>query len=187
MLFFLLVALSLWEPLVRAQSPLSIPAAVERPHDDPQRVQTYIVHVRKPKNLVLRGAGEREDWHKSFLPSLTLDSGEPRLVYSYEHAIRGFAARLTPEEAEAMESTDGVLSVQPDFKLTTMTTHTPDFLGLTRSGQLWEQSSAGEGKVIGIVDFGFDSSHDSFWGGGMKPPPQSLERKMQLSSAALQQ
>ena len=173
LLFFLFAALYLWGPPVLARPRLSIPGAVERPEDDPQSVQTYIVHVRKPNNLVLRSTREREDWHKSFLPSLTLDSGEPRLVFSYEHAIRGFAARLTPEEAEAMASTDGVLSVQPDFELATRTTHTPEFLGLTRSGQLWEQSSRGKGKVIGVLEHEFDSSHESFSDDGMTPPPPS--------------
>ena len=76
-----------------------------------------------------------------------------------------------------MESTDGVLSVQPDFELTTRTTHTPEFLGFTRSGQLWEQSRRGEGKVIGVVEFGFDSSHESFSDDGMTPPPPSWKGK----------
>ena len=150
----------------------------ERPDDDRRRVQTYIVHVQKPKSLVLRGAREREDWHRSFLPSLALDSGEPRLVYSYEHAIGGFAARLTPEEAQAMEDTDGVLSVQPDSELTPRTTHSQKFLGLTRSGQLWENSHGGQGKVIGVLEFGFYPGHRSFSSGfDMPEAPDSWKGK----------
>ena len=177
-LLFLLAVFALWGPLVLAQSRLSLLKAVERPDDDRRRVQTYIVHVQKPKSLVLRGAREREDWHRSFLPSLALDSGELRLVYSYEHAIGGFAARLTPEEAEAMEDTDGVLSVQPDSKLTPRTTHSQKFLGLTRSGQLWEKSDGGRGKVIGVLEFGFYSGHKSFTSGYYMPePPDSWKGK----------
>ncbi|KAL7165242.1 hypothetical protein ACSBR2_041014 [Camellia fascicularis] len=60
----------------------------------------------------------------SFLPSSS------RLVYSYRNVITGFAARLSPEEAKAMEKIDGFESAQPRRVLSLHTTHSPSILGL---------------------------------------------------------
>ncbi|XP_039122397.1 subtilisin-like protease [Dioscorea cayenensis subsp. rotundata] len=66
--------------------------------ENTSQIQTYIVHVLKPERSNFLGAEDLENWHKSFLPNTTLDTGEPRMLYSYKEAISGFAARLTPEE-----------------------------------------------------------------------------------------
>src|SRR5438270_718612 len=77
-------------------------------------IQTYIVFVEEPMDREFIGSQELEAWHRSFLPNVTLDSGEPRLVYSYREAISGFAAKLTREEVWAMEKMEGFLSAEPD-------------------------------------------------------------------------
>lgn len=135
-----------------------------------QRIHTYIVHVQKPKDADLLNE-ELEKWHKSFLPNTTLDSGEPRLVYSYHDTISGFAARLTKEEVKAMESMEGFIQAQPDEVLPLLTTYTPDFVGLSQRNGTWYDDGYGKGMVIGILDTGIDPTHPSFSDEGMPMPP----------------
>jgi arginyl-tRNA--protein-N-Asp/Glu arginylyltransferase len=89
-------------------------------------LKTFIVYVEKPKQ-----SEDLYSWYESFL-QVTNEGKEkqPRVVHSYQNVVAGFAARLTQEEAKAMEMKDGVLSVQQERILSLHTTHTPDFLGL---------------------------------------------------------
>ncbi|XP_039137893.1 subtilisin-like protease [Dioscorea cayenensis subsp. rotundata] len=131
---------------------------------------TYIVHVRRPKHDELLGDEDVEDWHRSFLPNNTLDTGEARLVHSYRHAISGFAARLTSEEVRAMESMEGFLMARPSRTLKLSTTYTPRFLGLDHQSGLWVDSFMGSGVIIGVVDSGITPNHASFMDNGTMPP-----------------
>ncbi|KAH7691101.1 Peptidase S8 subtilisin-related protein [Dioscorea alata] len=135
------------------------------------RLQTYIVHVQRPKNDELLGNEDVEDWHRSFLPNTTLDNGKPRLVHSYRYAMSGFAARLTAEEVKAMESMEGFLKARPSKKVSFFTTYTPSFLGLSQWGGLWVDSNMGAGVIIGVVDTGITPGHASFMDDNSMPPP----------------
>ena len=79
-------------------------------------------------------------------------------VQSYKYSFNGFAAKMSLAQAKKMKSVDGVLAVQADELMTLDTATTPDFLGLTDGGGLWDQlgglGSAGEDVIIGIVDGG---------------------------------
>ena len=93
-------------------------------------------------------------------------------LYSYAFSFNGFAAKLTPGQAEAVAKQDGVVAVTPDEALQIDTSFTPQFLGLTASGGLWEQlggptggknlNGAGEGMVIGMVDTGIWPENPAF-------------------------
>ncbi|KAJ0960897.1 hypothetical protein J5N97_001195 [Dioscorea zingiberensis] len=137
--------------------------------------EIYIVHVQRPKGKELLGDEDREAWHRSFLPNKTLDSGRPRLIYSYRDVIGGFAARLTKEEVKAMESMEGFMHAEPDKDLSPMTTYTPKFLGLSQSEGLWVNSFMGQGVIIGVIDNGITPGHSSFKDNlvdsPMPPPP----------------
>ncbi|MGI9102945.1 MAG: S8 family peptidase [Terriglobales bacterium] len=92
--------------------------------------------------------------------------GGSRKVYDYHFAFNGFAAELTPAQAAAMKNVPEVLAVSPDELRFADTSSTPNFLGLTDSGGLWDQlggvGRAGEGLIIGDVDSGIWPESASF-------------------------
>jgi hypothetical protein len=87
-----------------------------------------------------------------------------RKVYSYKYAFNGFAAELSPGQAEALKALPGVLSIEKDEARALDTSSTPSFLGLNAPGGLWSHGAAGvgEGIIVGIVDGGIWPEHPSF-------------------------
>jgi subtilisin family serine protease len=81
-----------------------------------------------------------------------------RKVHDYRYSFNGFSTELTDEQAAALRSAPGVLSVTKDDLRTVDTSNTPTFLGLDAPGGLWDRlggvESAGEDIIIGIIDSG---------------------------------
>jgi len=75
-------------------------------------------------------------------------------LYDYVYSYNGFAAKLTLDQANKLASMEGVITVNSDEVLTLDTSSTPDFLGLTAPGGLWDMGVKGEDVIIGIVDGG---------------------------------
>ena len=73
-------------------------------------------------------------------------------------AFNGFAAKLTPSQVSALQARSDVLKVWADAARQIQTDNSPDFLGLTAEGGLWDdlggQSNAGENIIIGVIDTG---------------------------------
>ncbi|MQL88127.1 hypothetical protein Taro_020688 [Colocasia esculenta] len=145
---------------------------------DASRLQTYVVHVRKPNGAAFAGPEEKEQWYRSFLSvdaAAEGDFGEPLWVHSYHEVLTGFAARLTEEEVDAMKK-EGFLHAYPDAALPLATTHTPQFLGLRLGSGLWDSAGPGggrlgEGVIIGMIDSGITAGHPSFGDEDMPAPP----------------
>lgn len=80
--------------------------------------------------------------------------------------FNGFVAQLTPEQVAQLRQTSGVAAVFADELRQVETLSTPDFLGLTAPGGLWEQAggshTAGRNIVVGIVDSGLWPESPSF-------------------------
>jgi subtilisin family serine protease len=108
----------------------------------------------------------------------TAGVGRAPVVYRYRTAFPGFAARLTPGEADRLRSTPGVRALTPDgisYPLATKRAPSssggsgsgregPAFLGLP--GGLWKglggPEHAGEGVIVGVLDTGIYPDHPSF-------------------------
>uniref|UniRef100_A0A0D9X325 Subtilisin-like protease n=1 Tax=Leersia perrieri TaxID=77586 RepID=A0A0D9X325_9ORYZ len=135
--------------------------------------RTYIVFVEPPP--VSHVDGDRRRWHESFLPATHLADESPRLVHSYGEVFSGFAARLTAGELDAVSNTPGFVHAFPDTMLHLMTTHSPEFLGLTRNAgaaaDVWRDTGYGKGVIVGVLDTGIHAPHPSFDDHGVSPPP----------------
>uniref|UniRef100_M8BL52 Subtilisin-like protease n=1 Tax=Aegilops tauschii TaxID=37682 RepID=M8BL52_AEGTA len=139
-------------------------------------LSTFIFHVQAEENRVFGTADDRKAWYHSFLP----DHG--RLVHAYHHVASGFAARLTWQELEAVSPMPGFLSATRARTYTTLTTHTPEFLGLNvEQGRRNYTSEFGAGVIVGLIDTGIFPDHPSFSDDGMPPPPAKWKGRCDFS------
>ncbi|XP_065873623.1 subtilisin-like protease SBT1.7 [Euphorbia lathyris] len=131
-------------------------------------MKTYIVHMSKSE--MPPSFQHHTHWYDSSLKSV---SGSAQMLYTYEHAIHGFSARLTEEEAESLKSQPGILSVLPELRYDLHTTRTPEFLGLDKNADMSPQSDSGSDVIIGVLDTGVWPESKSFVDTGMGPVPSS--------------
>ncbi|CAN4084957.1 unnamed protein product [Withania somnifera] len=112
-------------------------------------VTSYAQHLEKKHDMLL---------------ALLFDRGTYKKIYSYRHLINGFAAHISHEQAEILRRAPGVKSVERDWKVRRLTTHTPQFLGLPTG--VWPSGGgfdrAGEDIIIGFIDSGIYPHHPSF-------------------------
>nr|XP_019705465.1 subtilisin-like protease SBT2.5 [Elaeis guineensis] len=111
--------------------------------------------------------------HDIFLESL-LPTGSYTKLYSYTHLLNGFALHTASEEAvEILSNARGVRLMHEDMKMVKMTTHTPDYIGI--SAGVWPHlggaERSGDGIVIGMIDTGINPDHPSF--ANLRPQPAS--------------
>ncbi|OIW18698.1 hypothetical protein TanjilG_13450 [Lupinus angustifolius] len=112
-------------------------------------VTSYGRHLEKKHDMLL---------------GMVFEQGTYTKLYSYRHLLNGFAVHISPEQAETLRRTPGVKSVERDWKVRRLTTHTPQFLGLPTG--VWPTGGgfdrAGEDIVIGLIDSGIYPHHPSF-------------------------
>ncbi|MEH6816988.1 MAG: S8 family serine peptidase [Pseudoalteromonas distincta] len=106
-----------------------------------------------------------EDKQQSFLSKARLSLGkQANVVYQYKNAFNGVAMRLTQEQAVKLAALDGVDYIERE-RMETMDTDTgPIHIGAT---QVWQgegnsATNMGEGVIIGVIDSGVNTDHDSF-------------------------
>ncbi len=89
----------------------------------------------------------------------------------YQYALKGFAARLTAAQAEALTNDPRVAYVEPDQEFHTLATQTPATWGLDRVDQrdlplnnTYTYNQTGQGVHAYIIDTGVRASHQQFTG-----------------------
>ncbi|KAL9327289.1 hypothetical protein ACSQ67_007934 [Phaseolus vulgaris] len=95
----------------------------------------------------------------------SIEQAQASHVYSYKHAFRGFAAKLSEEQASQISKMPGVVSVFPNSKRKLHTTHSWDFMGLL-DDQTMETLGYSirnqENIIIGFIDTGIWPESPSF-------------------------
>ncbi|KAF9614791.1 hypothetical protein IFM89_020645 [Coptis chinensis] len=143
--------------------------------------QTYIVHIDTNVVVALdQSLGDGKRWYNAVIDSIAEYSSEedreqktqlPQILYVYQTAISGFAAKLSTKEVESLKNIAGFLHVTPDEMVSLHTTHSPQFLGLRNGKGLWKAPNLIRDVIVGVVDTGIWPEHVSFRDTGMSPVP----------------
>ncbi|XP_074280786.1 subtilisin-like protease SBT1.8 [Silene latifolia] len=145
-------------------------------------LKTYIIHMNphsKPPSFFTH-----HDYYSSTLLSLSSSSSSqthsPSILYTYSSSYPGFAASLTPEQADELRSSSGdVVGVYDDMVYQLHTTRTPQFLGLDVPGEGLSAGDHIDGSdvIVGVFDTGISPESDSFSDVGMPPVPRRWKGK----------
>ncbi|KAK0581279.1 hypothetical protein LWI29_012006 [Acer saccharum] len=140
---------------------------------------TYIIHMDKTKmGANLFRLGDSMQTYQAVIDSINKISlqeddqeQQAELVYAYETAISGFAAKLSTKQLESLEKVDGFLSATPGKMLQLHTTNSQQFLGLQNGKGLLSASNSASDVIIGFLDTGISPEHVSFKDTGMPAVP----------------
>ncbi|XP_034580222.1 subtilisin-like protease SBT1.8 [Setaria viridis] len=153
-----------------------VPEINSRPELKRQASNTYIVHANhlaKPPHFA-----SLEHWYHSMV-----DTHSPRpvnasrILYTYDAVMHGFAVQLTDDEARRMSGAPGVAGVYKDRLLNLHTTRSPGFIGLDPRNGAWNETSFGDGVIIGFIDSGIWPESSSFNDSGLSPVRSSWKGK----------
>ncbi|PON69978.1 Subtilase [Parasponia andersonii] len=142
--------------------------------------KTYIVQM--DKSAMPNSFSNHLEWYSSKVQSVltkqesteTDHEDDQRVIYNYQTAFHGFAARLSEEEAQRLEEEDGVLAIFPETKYELHTTRSPLFLGLDPAQDtagVWSQRLSDHDVIVGVLDTGIWPESESFNDTGMSPVP----------------
>ncbi|PSS33130.1 Subtilisin-like protease [Actinidia chinensis var. chinensis] len=139
--------------------------------------KTYIVQM--DKSAMPETFTDHSEWYASVIKSVATTpekeaSGDERIIYTYQTAFHGVAARLSEEEAERLEELHGVMAIFPETKYELHTTRSPVFLGLEpekSTKSIWSDNLANHDVIVGVLDTGIWPESQSFNDTGMTPVP----------------
>ncbi|XP_031388112.1 subtilisin-like protease SBT5.6 isoform X2 [Punica granatum] len=116
----------------------------------------------------------------------SLEEAQASHVYSYRHGFRGFAAKLTEDQASEIAKMPGVVTVFPNTKRRLHTTHSWDFMGLVGEETMEIPGYSTKNQVnviVGFIDTGVWPESPSFSDIGMPPVPVHWKGKCQSGEA----
>ncbi|KAE7995894.1 hypothetical protein FH972_000657 [Carpinus fangiana] len=97
-------------------------------------------------------------WYSSMIANLDQsvhdNRSSPLILYTYENALHGFAAILSPDELNTLNNAPWFISAYNDTTVNLASTHTPEYLSLNAFTGLWPASNYGKDIIIGIIDSG---------------------------------
>jgi subtilisin family serine protease len=142
--------------------------------EDPAQTKVYIVQLRSP-SVAERQATPRMkfDRNRPEVAAYAAQLGDEqdrviskagagvKRIYSYRYGLNGFAARMTPAQAQKLQHLPEVREVWEDEVRPLATRHSPVFLGLFdgEKGLRSVEGLDGDGVVIGIIDSGISPEH----------------------------
>ncbi|KAG6790768.1 hypothetical protein POTOM_006933 [Populus tomentosa] len=116
----------------------------------------------------------------------SVEQAQASHLYTYRHGFKGFAAKLTGEQASQIAKMPGVVSVFPNSKRKLHTTHSWDFMGLVGEETMEIPGHSTKNQVnviIGFIDTGIWPESPSFSDADMPPVPARWRGKCQLGEA----
>ncbi|KAF3787213.1 hypothetical protein EJ110_NYTH22291 [Nymphaea thermarum] len=130
--------------------------------------QTYIVRVSE---FHIPAVFSVKTWYQSLLKRVAASEEVRNIIYTYSTILKGFATRLTENEAEHLLRLPAVLSVLPETVFQLQTTRTPLFLGLNPATGILPDSKEGDGIIIGVLDSGVWPESRCYNDAGLGPIP----------------
>jgi subtilisin family serine protease len=118
----------------------------EKVDADSNAVRSYQRHLDRQRDKATDAAG--------------IDDSQ--VINTFDFALVGFSAALTPDEAESLSTQKGVVSVTRDELRQLHTDTSGDFLGLTDRRGAYDSGIDGEGVIVGVIDTGIWPEHPSF-------------------------
>ena len=132
------------------------PEQGERYDANTSQAQMYVERLGSQQDAALRRAG--------------VSSGK---IYSYRHALNGFAARMTPSQAARLSKDKTVARVWEDRAVPLDTDNTSRYLGLLNpeNGLRTALGLRGKNVIVGVIDSGIVQEHPSLDDKGYSSPP----------------
>src|SRR5690606_2388398 len=131
-------------------------------------VQSYVQYLQQSQNEVMA----------------TIGVAAENKIHSYTYVLNGFAARMTPKQAEAAAMQPGVLMVMRDQFRQPLDDDVPAFLGLTEPDGAWARRYTGESVIVGVVDTGIWPEHPRFADNGTYRPLPGISVPCQFGNTA---
>ncbi|KAK9076171.1 hypothetical protein SSX86_004504 [Deinandra increscens subsp. villosa] len=116
----------------------------------------------------------------------SVEEAQASHLYSYKHGFRGFAARLTDDQALQISKMPDVVSVFENQRRSLHTTHSWDFIGLIGEETMEISGFSTKDQVnviIGFIDTGIWPESASFSDTDMPPVPAGWRGKCQSGEA----